>query len=188
TLSAFHDLVEHDPDIKQKIRLRFFTESLFDGVGREDLAELDVLVLDMMNEGMVDRLNARFDMDLLASLREHSRVLVVGSGIRPQEWFTEQGAQWNAKAAAYWNEGGHQNHLALLKYAISLTGLRDFKLPDPVPRLDFGYYYPDAGNTNAGGGPVFADWESFQQWRNARGLASGDKPRIAIGFYKANFY
>lgn len=185
TLSAFHGVIESDPELRQQVSLRFFTESLIDETSRESLTQLDVLVLDMMNEGMLDQLNARFDMDLLAELKRNgrSKVLVVGSGIRPQEWFTEQGADWNSRAAAYWEYGGAENHLALLKYAISLSGLRKFELPDPVPSLDFGFYFPDEA-----GGRVFPDWESFAAWRSARGLTGEGRPRIAIGFYKANYY
>src|SRR6185369_1436367 len=84
---------------------------------------------------------------------------------------------------AYWTHSGFSNQLALMKYALSKAGVKGLTIPDVVPSLDFGYYYPDGK-----AGLVFATWAEFDAWRAAHGKKKPGAPRVAVGFYKSSYY
>ena len=66
---------------------------------------------------------------------------------------------------------------------LAAGGVDGLAVPDPQPSLDAGYYYPD-GET----GRVFATWEAFDDWRRGAGKRRPGATRIAVGFYKSNYY
>lgn len=184
TLAAFRKLVEERPDLKGKVELQLLTESTFGEVSAEKLAASDVLVFDIMNEQMLRRFDEEKGVDLVGSVSKHGTVLGVGQGLQSEEFFANLGVTWVPRARAYWEHGGPKNQLALLKLALGKAGVAGFEaLPDPEPSLDFGYYYPD-GET----GRVFATWDEFQAWRAANGKLHPGAPRVAVGFFKANYY
>ena len=183
TLAAYRKLMEQRPDLKDRVELQILTESTFDEVPAEDLAASDVLVFDIMNEQMQRRFDEEKGTDLLGTVAGSGTVLAVGEGLQGQEFFAEKGATWDPLARAYWQHSGPNNRIALMQLALSKAGIKGFDLPEPELSLDFGYYYPDGGN-----GRVFADWDSFQQWRAENGKLKPGAPRVAVGFFKANYY
>ena len=86
-------------------------------------------------------------------------------------------------ARAFWANWGFANQLGLVKLALSYAGVAGLTVPAPQPSLEAGYYYPD-GET----GQVFATWDEFDGWRQARGKRRPGAPRIAVGFYKSTYY
>lgn len=70
-----------------------------------------------------------------------------------------------------------------MKFALSQAGIAGLTIPDPQPSLSFGYYYPGGQS-----GQVFAVWDDFVAFRKARSKAKPGAPRVAVGFYKANYY
>jgi cobaltochelatase CobN len=183
TIQAYNALLEERPDLRGRVSLSFLTESFFDDVTAEELTSSDVLVLDIMNQQMLDRFNEANSVDVLESVTSRGRVLAVGQGLAPRETYTEMGILWDERARAYWASGGFSNQVGLMKQALTHAGVSGLVLPDPQPSLDFGYYYPDGGN-----GRVFATWDEFDSWRTANGKLRPGAPRVAVGFYRANFY
>ena len=182
-LAAYKALLEERPDLRERVLVEFVTESLFDEVEPAALLETDVLVFDVMNEQMVQRFNTLHGVDLIERISSQGLVLAVGEGLLPREQYVEQGAVWNDRARAFWANWGLANQLGLLKQALSAAGVAGLTVPDPQPSLDAGYYYPD-GDT----GRVFATWEAFDDWRGTAGKRRTDATRVAIGFYKSNYY
>lgn len=183
TLKAFKALLEERPDLRGRVTLTFLTESIFNDVAPRDLARADVLVLDIMNQQMLERFNATHKTDLVGVVRQRGKVLAVGEGLLPKEFYTDQGAMWDDRARAFWAHMGFANQLALMKYALAQAGVQGFTIPDPQPSLEFGYYYPDGGP-----GQVFATWDAFTAWRRTQGKLRPGAPRVAVGFYKASYY
>ncbi len=184
TLAAFRKLMEERPDLKDKVELQFLAESTFEEVDPAKLSASDVLVYDIMNEQMLRRFDDEKKLDLVGTISRNGTVLGVGQGLQSEEFFAELGVTWVPRARAYWEHGGPKNQLALMKLALAKAGIAGFDaLPDPEPSLDFGYYYPD-GET----GRVFATWDEFQSWRAANGKLHPGAPRVAVGFFKANYY
>lgn len=183
TLAAYRQLIEQRPDLKDRIELLILTESSVEDTPADKVGQADVLVFDVMNQQMLDQFDAANGVDLLRSISADGVVLGVGEGLQGEEHYRELGVTWDARARAYWEHSGPQNQLALLQLALDRVGIAGFDLPEPEPSLDFGYYYPD-GET----GRVFADWEAFQQWRQANGKLRPGAPRVAVGFFKANYY
>ncbi|MEN7538479.1 cobaltochelatase subunit CobN [Aurantiacibacter flavus] len=180
TVAALRALFEERPDLKDRIEIRILTESSFADTDAAAFRENDVLVFDTMNQQMLDQFDDQNDADLLA---ETGRVLGVGVGIQGEGYYTELGVEWDARARAYWKHGGPSNQLGLLKLALQRAGIEGLELPEPQLSLDFGYYYPDGGT-----GRVFADWDAFHQWRADNGKLKPGAPRVAVGFFKANYY
>lgn len=174
TLKAFKALLEERPDLRGRVTLTFLTESIFNDVAARDLARADVLVLDIMNQQMLERFNATHKIDLVGAVGQRGKVLAVGEGLLPKEFYTDQGASWDDRARAFWAHMGFANQLALMKYALAQAGVQGFTIPDPQPSLEFGYYYPDGGS-----GQVFATWDAFTAWRRMQGQAPA--PRAARG-------
>ena len=108
------------------------------------------------------------------------RTTLGGEGLQHQDFYEKLGAIWDAKARAFWANSGANNQLALMKFALTQAGISGLNIPDPTPALNFGYYYPGGRN-----GQVFATWEEFDARRKH---AKPGAPRVAIGFYKANYY
>lgn len=183
TLGAYRSLLQENPELDGRISINFLTESFFDDTDPVVLEESDVLVLDMMNQSMLDRFNEAHDTDLIREISAQGQVLAVGTGVQPLEYFSQQGAVSDETAMAYWQNGGQQNQLSLLKFALQSAGVDGLTLQPPQPSLDFGYYYPTGD-----GGEVFASWEAFESSMESRGLFDSGKPRVAIGFYKSTFY
>jgi len=163
--------------------VEFLTESLFDDVDPSALLETDVLVFDVMNQQMLERFNTTHDVDLIERISGRGLVLGVGEGLLPREQYVEQGVVWDDRARAFWANWGLANQLGLMKQALSAAGIADLTVPDPQLSLDGGYYYPDGGT-----GRVFATWEAFDDWRRGAGKRRPGATRVAVGFYKSNFY
>ena len=183
TLSAYRTLLQQNPGLKGRVSLQFLSESFFDDADPTALASSDVLVLDMMNQAMLDRFDKAHAIDLVKTIARRGKVIVVGRGVQPLEYFTEQGAIWDTQAQAYWQFGGQQNRLSLMQFALQQAGVEGLTTPAPQPSLKFGYYYPSKT-----GGQAFATWDQFAAWMNERDLLQTGKPRVAVGFYKSKFY
>ena len=182
-LAAYKALLEERPDLRDQIAVEFLTESLFDDVDPDALLETDVLVFDVMNQQMLERFNTTHDVDLIERVSGRGLVLGVGEGLLPREQYVEQGVVWDDRARAFWANWGLANQLGLMKQALSAAGIADLTVPDPQPSLDGGYYYPDGGT-----GRVFATWEAFDDWRRGAGKRRPGATRVAVGFYKSNYY
>ena len=182
-LAALRTLYAEQPELEGRVNLNFLTESFFDSAAPDTLKHSDVLVLDMMNQQLLDRYNISHDTDLIRDVVDGGSVLAVGVGLQPREYYTDQGALWDERAMAYWQNGGQSNQLSLLKLALQQAGVSGLTIAEPVAGLEFGYYYPTPE-----GGRVFADWEEFHSWRQANGKTAPGKTRVAIGFYRAAFY
>lgn len=183
TLASFRSLLQDHPELSGRVELNFLTESFFDDADPEVLADSDVLVLDMMNQVLLDRFNEAHDIDLIEQVSSSGLVLAVGVGVQPLEYFTEQGAVFDDTAMAYWQHGGLSNRYSLMKLALGLGGIADLSLAPVQQSLDFGYYYPDET-----GGQVFADWQAFESHLQSVNSIDANKPRVAVGFYKASYY
>ena len=183
TLRAYKALLDERPDLRDRVAVDFLTESLFDDADVEALLDTDVLVFDIMNQPMLERFDEAHDVDLLGRVSGQGLVLAVGEGLMPREQYLEQGVVWDERARAFWANWGFANQLGLLKQTLSAAGIPDLTVPDPQPSLEAGYYYSD-GET----GRVFATWASFDRWRRAEGKVRPGSPRVAVGFYKSNYY
>ena len=182
-LAAYKALLEERPDLRERVVVEFLTESLFDEVEPGALLETDVLVFDVMNQQMLERFNTTHGVDLIERISGEGLVFAVGEGLLPREQYVEQGVVWDDRARAFWANWGLANQLGLMKQALSAAGIADLTVPDPQPSLDAGYYYPD-GDT----GRVFATWEAFDDWRRGAGKRGPGATRVAVGFYKSNYY
>lgn len=182
-LAAYKALLEERPDLRDRVTVEFLTESLFDDVEPGAMLETDVLVFDVMNQQMLERFNTTHDVDLIERISGQGMVLGVGEGLLPREQYVGQGVVWDARARAFWANLGSANQLGLLKQALAAAGIADLTVPDPQPSLEAGYYYPD-GDT----GRVFATWAAFDDWRRAAGKLRPGASRVAVGFYKSNYY
>ncbi len=183
TLAAFRALVEQRPELKDRVRLQILTESSYAEVSPEQLRQSDVLVFDTMNQQMLDRFNDEHDADLIGEVSASGVVLGVGVGLQGEDYYKGLGVSWDRLARGYWQHSGPHNQLGLLKLALDRAGVDGLDLPEPQLSLDFGYYYPDGGT-----GQVFADWDSFQTWRAQNGKLKSRAPRVALSFFKANYY
>jgi len=183
TVQAFKALLAERPDLRGRVSLSFLTESVFDDTKVEDLTRANVLLFDTMNEQMLARYNTAHKVDLLGAIKRNGITLAIGQGLRPQQEYVDMGAVWDEKARAYWTNSGFSNQLGLMKYALSKAGITGLTIPDLIPSLDFGYYYPD-GKT----GQVFATWEQFDAWRASHGKKKPGASRVALGFYKSSYY
>jgi len=182
-LAAYKALLEERPDLRERVVVEFLTESLFDEVDPGALLETDVLVFDVMNQQMLERFNTTHGVDLIERISGQGLVLGVGEGLLPREQYVEQGVVWDDRARAFWANWGLANQIGLMKQALSAAGIADLTIPDPQPSLDAGYYYPDGDS-----GRVFATWEAFDDWRRGAGKRRPGAPRVAVGFYKSNYY
>src|SRR4051812_8438381 len=164
TLKAYKALLKERPDLKDRVSFTFLTESMFDDVKPADLASANALVFDVMNEQMLQRYDTQHKFNIIAGVRKNGGpVFAVGEGLLPKEQHTSAGAVYDETARAFWQHGGFNNQLGLLKLVLSRAGIKGLTIPRPEPSLDFGYYYPDGGN-----GRVFATWEEFTAWKQAR--------------------
>src|SRR5690606_35139846 len=105
TLAAYRKLLEEHPELDGKIGLNFLTESFFDSADPDRLNNSDVLVLDMMNQQMMERYNQAHDTNLIREVTRNGTVLAVGVGVQPKEFYTDQGAMFDDRATAYWQNG-----------------------------------------------------------------------------------
>jgi len=183
TLNAYRTLMQQNPALQGRISLQFLSESFFDDADPAALTSSDVLVLDMMNQAILDRFNKIHSIDLIETIAKQGKVIVVGRGVQPPEYFTAQGAVWDTQAQAYWQFGGQQNQLSLMKFSLQQAGIKGLTTLPPQPSLKFGYYYPSES-----GGQAFASWDKFASWMEGEGLLQAGKPRVAVGFYKSKFY
>ena len=182
-LTAYKALLEERPDLRERVVVEFLTESLFDAVDPGALLETDVLVFDVMNQQMLERFNTTHDVDLIERISGQGLVFAVGEGLLPREQYVEQGAVWDDRARAFWANWGLANQLGLMKQALSAAGIADLTVPVPQPSLDAGYYYSDGA-----AGRVFATWQAFDDWRREAGKRRPGATRVAVGFYKPNYY
>jgi cobaltochelatase CobN len=183
TLVAFKALLKERPDLRDRVRLSFLTESVFDDIRPEELTGASVLLLDVMNEQMLDRFNKKHQIDVIAAVQRQGKVLAIGEGLLPKDTYLDQGVDWDERARAYWTHSGFSNQLALMKLALTRAGITGLSIPELQPSLDSGYYYPDGG-----AGQVFSKWEDFDAWRAANGKRRPGAPRVAVGFYKSTYY
>ena len=196
TLKAYKALLKERPDLKDQVAFTFLTESMFDDVKTNEMTGADVLVFDQMNEQMLQRFNTKNKFDLIAGIRKQGKpVFAVGEGLLPKETYTKLGATFDDTARAFWQNGGFNNQLGLLKLVLARAGIKGLTVPRPQPSLDFGYYYPDGQN-----GVVFGTWDEFVKWKQVHGkrasgtgtaagaAGSANVPRIALGFYKSAYY
>ncbi|HVG71911.1 MAG TPA: cobaltochelatase subunit CobN [Vicinamibacterales bacterium] len=190
TLKAYKALLRERPDLRDRVAISFLTESMLADANVAEVSAAQVLVLDIMNQQMLERFNAEKKLDLIAAVRRRGTVLAVGEGLLPKEHYIKQGAVWDDRARTYWGHGGQSNQVGLLKYALTQAGIRGLTLPEPQRSMDFGYYYPVAAKSGGyrGDGQVFASWEEFTAWKQKAGKTRPGAPRIAVGFYKSNFY
>jgi cobaltochelatase CobN len=191
TLKAYKALLRERPDLRERVAITFLTESMLPDINLAELTSAQVLVLDIMNQQMLERFNAEKKLDLLAAVRRRGTVLAVGDSLLPKEHYLKQGARWDDRARAYWQHGGASNQLGLLKYALIQAGVKGLTLPEPQRSMEFGYYYPVADAKSGGyrgDGRTFGSWEEFVAWKQKAGKSKPGAPRIAVGFYKANFY
>lgn len=186
TLQAFKAVLAEHPELRGRVQLAFITESTLAQLDADTLAATDVLVFDMMNEQMLDQIGTEHGVAFIPLVAERGEVIAVGVGLSPAEAFTEQGAIFDARAHSYWQHSGLTNQIGLVKFALTRAGITGLELPEPEPSLEFGYYYPDP--EAASGGRVFATWEAFDAWRRSAGKHRPGAKRIAVGFYKANYY
>ncbi len=190
TLEAYKQLIAERPDLRDRVKLSFLTESMYDQASVADLTDADVLVLDVMNQQMLDRFDGDHGVNVIESVRRGQpgtgggTVLGVGEGLAPREFYTDQGVDWDDRARAFWANSGLANQLGLMKLSLSRAGVRGLTIPEPQVSLDFGYYYPDGSTT----GRAFANWDAFNTWRQANGKTKPGAPRVALGFYKASYY
>lgn len=183
TLQAYRRLLAERPDLNGRIELNLISEGSVAEVDVSRLLASDVLVFDTMNEQMLAGIETRYGIDVLATIAGHGTVLGVGESLSPPAMFMARGVVFDPVAHAYWTHAGASNQLSLMKLALSRAGIEGLDLPAPELSLDFGYYYPTPD-----GGQVFADWASFQAWIDARHPVTHDAPRIAVSFFKANYY
>lgn len=183
TVQAYQALASETPQVASAVNLHFVTESLFDDVDADAVRNADVLVLDIMNQQMLDRFDELHDTDLIQRVAVRGVVLAVGEGLLPDEYYTGRGAMRDAEARAYWQYSGVGNHTGLLKRALTLAGVDGLDLPQPVPNLEFAYYYPDGES-----GRLFERYEDFDAWRRANGKHGPGRPRVAVAFYRSSYY
>jgi len=183
TFQAHQTLLSENPSLRGKVRLRFITESVFDEVDAKAILAADVLVFDIMNQQMLQRFNTAHGVDLIASIGANGHVFAVGEGLLPKEHYVAQGAIWDNRARAFWQHSGPGNHLGLMKQVLTAAGIVGLAIPEPQVSLDYGYYYPDEN-----GGRLFREWDDFNTWRRSAHKTKPGAPRVAIGFYRANYY
>lgn len=183
TLAAFKAVMGERPELRARVTLTLLTESTFDDVAPSEIGAANVLLLDTMNQQMLDRYNQKHGIDLIADVRRRGAVLAVGEGLMPKERYLSQGVRFDEMARNFWTHSGFTNQVGLLKLALARAGVLGLAIPQPEPSLDLGYYYPD-GRT----GRVFATWDEFAAWRQARGKAKPGAPRVALAFYKSSYY
>ncbi|MEM1248083.1 MAG: cobaltochelatase subunit CobN, partial [Acidobacteriota bacterium] len=181
--AAHRSLLLERPDLADRLEFRFLTESLFDDEATEEIADVDVLVFDVMNQQLVDRFREERGIDLVARVGGRSGVIGVGEGLLPREHYVDRGVVWDARARAFWAGSGPTNQLGLMKLALDRAGVEGLTLPEPEGALDFGYYYPDQD-----GGRIFETWDEFVRFRRAAGGLRADAERIAVAFYRATYY
>ncbi len=182
-LQAYKALLAEHPELADRVSVSFLTESMFDDVSADEMMAADVLVFDIMNQQMLERFNATHGVDLIAAVSGHGLVYAVGEGLMPRESYISQGAVWDEKARAFWTAWGLSDQVGLMKQSISAAGVAGLTIPDPQPSIEAGYYYPD-GEV----GRVFDSWDAFNHWRESSGKRRPGAQRVAIGFYKSNYY
>lgn len=183
TLEAYRALLKEHPELQGKLELRLATESAWAALKRDDLLKADVLVLDMMNQHLVERFKADFKVDLIPTVAARGKVLAVGSGLLPESAYAAQGALLDPEAKAYWSGQGFDNHLNLMKRALTLAGVAGLQTQPPKAHPDFGYYYPDHPR-----GRIFSTWAEFEAWHRQSGKLKANAPWIAVGFYSSSYY
>lgn len=182
TLQAYRTLFEQHPELRERVELTILSESTFDEVEAERLLSAQVLVYDVMNEQMLARFDDKHDADLLAQVNQNGTVVGVGQGLMSDSQYADRGVHWDERARAFWGASGTANHTGLAALALEYAGVEGLTVPEPESTLAGGYYHSDSG------GQVFADWEAFDAWRAAHGKHRPGAPRVAIGFYRANYY
>ena len=191
-LSAWKAVLVEHPHLRDRVSVRFVTESLLDDVDPEEVLQSDVLVLHVHDQHTLERFDETHAVDLVGRIAGQGLVLGVGEGLLPREHYVERGVAWDRRARAFWEHSGFANQVGLLEYALSAAGVAGLTVPEPRPSPEAGYYYPDpdgsAGGTGGSSGRVFAAWEAFDAWRRAAGKRRPGAPRVAVGFYGSNYY
>ena len=191
-LSAWKAVLVEHPHLRDRVSVRFVTESLLDDVDPEEVLQSDVLVLHVHDQHTLERFDETYAVDLVDRIAGQGLVLGVGEGLLPREHYVERGVAWDRRARAFWEHSGFANQVGLLEYALSAAGVAGLTVPEPRPSPEAGYYYPDpdgsAGGTGGSSGRVFTAWEAFDAWRRAAGKRRPGAPRVAVGFYGSNYY
>ena len=182
-VAAYRELVQENPRLAARVQITILTESTFDEIIAEDLMSVDVLVYDVMNEQMVARFDQQHSAALLKQVDQGGTVIGVGQGLLSEQQYAASGVYWDDTARAFWAGSGLSNHLGLLKLALQKAGVTGLDVPEPETTLAGGYYYPTEQ-----GGRAFSNWTAFDAWRAANDKRRQNAPRVAIGFYRANYY
>ena len=182
-LQAYKILLAEHPDLADRVSVTFLTESMFNDVTVDEMTSTDVLVFDIMNQQMLERFNTTHGVDLITAVSGRGLVYAVGQGLMPRDSYISQGAVWDERARAFWTNWGLGNQIGLMKQALSAAGVAGLTVPDPELSVEAGYYYPDGDI-----GRVFDSWDGFDEWRQANGKHRPGALRVAIGFYKSNYY
>ena len=180
--AAWKDLLFEHPDLRGRVELTLLTESLFDEVDPRSFVDADALVLSVHDQHTIERFNATHGIDLIGQAVRRGTVFGVGEGLLGRDHYEPLGVTWDRRARAYWEYSGFANQLELLKYVLSAAGVDGLAPGEPQPNLEAGYYYP--GDPR---GRVFATWQEFDDWRARAGGKRPGAPRIAVGFYGADF-
>ncbi len=180
--AAWKDLLAEHPDLRGRVELTLLTESLFDEVDPRSFVDADALVLSVHDQHTIERFDATHGIDLIGQAVRRGTVFGVGEGLLGRDHYEPLGVTWDRRARAYWEYSGFANQLGLLEYVLSAAGVDGLAPGEPQPNLEAGYYYPGEPR-----GRVFATWREFDDWRARAGGKRPGAPRIAVGFYGADF-
>ena len=180
--AAWKDLLAEHPDLRGRVELTLLTESLFDEVDPRSFVDADALVLSVHDQHTIERFDATHGIDLIGQAVRRGTVFGVGEGLLGRDHYEPLGVTWDRRARAYWEYSGFANQLELLKYVLSAAGVDGLAPGEPQPNLEAGYYYPGEPR-----GRAFATWQEFDDWRAGAGRKRPGAPRIAVGFYGADF-
>ncbi|HWK53285.1 MAG TPA: cobaltochelatase subunit CobN, partial [Hyphomicrobiales bacterium] len=181
--SAWRKVLAEKPELEEQVKLTLVSGARVQNVDRAALEGVDLLILSTHEQAAIDRYDALYETDLIAAVQRQGKVYGVGEGVLPAERYTERGVIWDDTLRGYFLHGGADNDYAMLKYVLRELGIAGLRIPEPVPSLDFGYYYPTQT-----GGRVFTTWQDFDAWRDSAGLKHPGAVRVAVSFYGSYYY
>ena len=180
--AAWGDLLLERPDLRERAELTLLAESLFDEVDPRSFVDADAVLLSVHEQHTIERFDATHEIDLIGQAVRRGTVFGVGQGLLGRDHYEALGVTWDERARAYWEYSGVANHVELFKYVLSALGVDGLDPGDPQPNLEAGYYYPDGPR-----GRAFATWREFDDFRARAGGKRPGAPRVAVGFYGADF-
>ena len=186
TLEAYKKLLDEHPELRDRVDLKFLTESVFDDVDATAATSSDVVVLDVMNQQMVDRFNTAHATNLIAERERRTAACSASAKACCRRRATRSRASSGTSVRARCGPDRVSTiSSALLKLALGAAGVQglDGAGSDARARLRL---LLSVGR--CAGGRVFADWDVFDAWRRANGKLGPARSRVAIGFYKSSYY